>query len=56
MVFIFFAEPAAHLDAGIALGTWDDVERRIGFLPQLEPAGAVKPGVVALGVETERHR
>ena len=31
------AEPAAHLDARVALGTRDDVKRRVDLFPEFRP-------------------
>ena len=48
-------EPAAHLVAGGTPRTRHQVERRVGFLPQLKAAALVVPGVHAARIEAERH-
>ena len=47
-------EPAGHLRAGRRTRTWDEVERGVDLLPELEPTALQVPGRHALGVHTER--
>ncbi len=51
----FLAEPAAHLDAGIAAGEGVDAEFVVTFLHQLHAAAVIEPGVLLVGVHAEGH-
>ena len=50
------AEPSGHLRRECRALTRDQVERGVGFFPELEPVTLVAPGGHAFRIHAERHR